>query len=684
MINFHDFNIQAVAQYFSMHTQAIGIFTYFIVFAEAMAVIGAVVPGAVIMPAIGFLIGSGIVPAGSTFAWAIAGALTGDCLSYFIGVYFQDRIHRMWPFTRWPNLLSKSEKFFRNHGGKSIFLGRFIGPTRAMIPMIVGMLKIPFYRFILVAVPSAAIWAVSYMVPGILLGALSLELPPKVATEFTLWALLALVIIWSGVWFLHHFFKRIWKFTDFLIKKMWMYGKKRRPFSSVINFLSDPKEADSHQQLTLFIFVIISLILFGITLYQIGSGEILMRLSRAIYYLVTSVRTLFFDHVFVSMTLLGELPLLVLGSGVIFLWLLWKKHHYVAWHWFGLVFLSGVVVTAMKILIHAPRPNNIIHGMYASSFPSAHVALSLAFYGFLAVIIARELKPSRRYLAYCAAGILSLLIAFSRLYLGVHWLVDVLGGLFLGMAILIVVTISYRRRHVLHFQVNKFILVVFGVFVLVWVGANISELGKQTKKYALEWPRQSIDFKQLVQNGDTAQLPWYRINRFGRPIEAFNVVYVGDLAKISQALLDKDWESWPVTLDFRQIIESFATTSIAHHLSIFPQLYNNQRMALLFVKPTSGSNIALILRLWRSEFDLNNDAAPLWIGTVEYHHTSPYHFSLRKLRSRLPFIGATDLLVKELANQFGIWKQKCSPNQQPLEMQELQWDGKRLIIKSKS
>jgi len=231
MLNFSDFNLHTITNFFIAHPNSISVFTYFIVFLEAMAVIGAVIPGAIIMPSIGFLIGSSIVPAGSTFMWAILGALTGDCISYFIGVYFQNRIHNIWPFTRWPNLLMHSEEFFSEHGGKSVFIGRFVGPVRAMIPMVAGMLKMPFVKFILVAIPSAAFWSVGYMMPGILLGALSLELPPKTATIFTLGVLLTGIVLWVIIWLAQHFFKQTCLLVDYYIKRFWKYCTKHKTLS---------------------------------------------------------------------------------------------------------------------------------------------------------------------------------------------------------------------------------------------------------------------------------------------------------------------------------------------------------------------------------------------------------------------------------------------------------------------
>jgi len=699
MLNFHDFNIQMLADFFSAHPYSAGIFTFIIVFIEAMAVIGVIVPGAITMPAIGFLIGSAIIPAGSTFLYGIAGAITGDCLSYWLGIYFQNRVHRIWPFTRWPSLLVRAEKFFHSHGGKSVFLGRFVGPTRAMIPMVAGMLKMPLSRFLFAAIPSATIWAVGYMIPGVLLGALSLELPAKVATEFTLWALLALIVLWLIIWLLNHYFRQICQMLDYYIKHCWKYCQKHSELSWFTKMLSDPKEPDNHQQLTLVVAAAFVFVLFLVILHQVLISGILVDFSRSIYYLLTSLRTEKLDHIFVVCTLLGDAPMLITASGILFLWLLWKRYWYVAAHWLGIMALSGAVIGGMKFFMYSPRPGGISFdkitslfpgdhtalvlsindflNMFTSSFPSAHVTLTLSFYGFLSVVIARELKVSKRYIAYMTSGILVGVIAFSRIYLGAHWVVDILGGILLGLLVVLIVTVSYRRRHVLHFHVYKFILVASSVFIIVWLGYSAVMFNKKVHEYTLIWPHSVVTFNQVITG--KIETPLYRLNRLGKPIEVFNVIYVGNLATISQALSKEGWEYKPEAIDLQGMIKNFSA-----NLSVFPQLYQNKKMALSLTKKTASDGTISILRLWSSNIDLKDSKLPLWIGVVEYRHTETATvFSLSKLKDKPVFNGATEFLSSYLGKGFYLWKKDYLLEQQPVEMRQLNWNGELLVIREK-
>jgi membrane protein DedA with SNARE-associated domain len=116
-----------------------GFIAYLIALSESLAIIGTVIPGSVTMTAIGALVGTGVLPAVSTIIWAIMGAFTGDFISYWVGSYYNERLRKIWPFRRYPHLLTLGEAFFKKHGGKSVVIGRFAGPVRSVVPLIAGI-----------------------------------------------------------------------------------------------------------------------------------------------------------------------------------------------------------------------------------------------------------------------------------------------------------------------------------------------------------------------------------------------------------------------------------------------------------------------------------------------------------------------------------------------------------------
>src|SRR5471032_3573867 len=109
-------------------------------FLEAIAVIGTFIPGSTAMFLAGALTGTGSLSLGWVFVWAIVGAIAGDGLSFWLGGRYKERIVQLWPFSKHPEVLEAGHRFFRKHGVKSVVLARFIGPLRAIVPVVAGML----------------------------------------------------------------------------------------------------------------------------------------------------------------------------------------------------------------------------------------------------------------------------------------------------------------------------------------------------------------------------------------------------------------------------------------------------------------------------------------------------------------------------------------------------------------
>lgn len=99
---------------------------------------------------------------------------------------------------------------------------------------------------------------------------------------------------------------------------------------------------------------------------------------------------------------------------------------------------GGVLLSLLlKQGFDRPRPDLVPHGAYVTmaSFPSGHSMLSAVTYLTLGALLAR-IHPRRRFKAFflLVAGLLTLLVGISRIYLGVHWPTDVLGGWAVGAA----------------------------------------------------------------------------------------------------------------------------------------------------------------------------------------------------------------------------------------------------------
>lgn len=139
-------------------------------FGESLAVLSFFFPGTAILLAAGALVPSGTISVFPLLAGAVLGALLGDACSYWIGRHFGSEIERIWPFRRHPELIQRGTAFFERHGGKSVFIGRFFGPVRAVVPLAAGILRLKPARFWAANLASAMIWAPALLLPGVLIG----------------------------------------------------------------------------------------------------------------------------------------------------------------------------------------------------------------------------------------------------------------------------------------------------------------------------------------------------------------------------------------------------------------------------------------------------------------------------------------------------------------------------------
>ncbi|MCA0421983.1 MAG: DedA family protein [Proteobacteria bacterium] len=135
-------------------------------FLESLAFLSLLVPATAILLAISAVIGaSGISIVPLWIAGGLGGAI-GYSLSYMLGAWYGERTFELWPFRSQPALVDRSRAFFARYGVASVFIGHFIGPIRAFIPVIAGVYGVNRLAFEAANVLAAFIWITSVLSPG--------------------------------------------------------------------------------------------------------------------------------------------------------------------------------------------------------------------------------------------------------------------------------------------------------------------------------------------------------------------------------------------------------------------------------------------------------------------------------------------------------------------------------------
>jgi undecaprenyl-diphosphatase len=149
-----------------------------------------------------------------------------------------------------------------------------------------------------------------------------------------------------------------------------------------------------------------------------------------------------------DITAFGSTTGLILVIAATLLYLLVARRPWTALFVFGATGGGALLGKLLKLAYERPRPDVVPHLVDVSdaSFPSGHTTDSAIVYLTLAALLARTAeRPAERYYIIGFGAFLTVIIGFSRMYLGVHWPTDVAAGWTIGLAWALLCSIAYRR-----------------------------------------------------------------------------------------------------------------------------------------------------------------------------------------------------------------------------------------------
>ena len=609
--------LQQLLNWISLHPIWAGIVIFLVAMGESLAVIGMLIPGAAMMIGFGTLISTGTLEFWPTCGWAVAGAIAGDGLSFLLGHHYREQLTQLWPFNKHPQSLERGIRFFQRYGGKSVVIGRFVGPTRAIIPMVAGMMGMPANRFIIANVISALAWAPLYLLPGMVLGA-SLGLASEVAVRLVILLLLLIVLIWLLIWGIKHLFLLLHPHASSWVQAAFKWSQHHPKLKHIAAALADPQHPEARGLAilaTLLIFTTaLSALIFTAALTGNGLG-----IDQALLQGIQTLRTPWADHLMTHFSRLADVSVIATLALGILIFLIWQQQWNTMGYWLAAVGFGFLASLILKYSIQLPRPDIGIGGLSPYGFPSSHTLRATVIFGFLSVVIARALTPLQRWLPYSLAALLILLVALSRLYLGVHWFSDVIASLSLGLAWVTLLGIAYHRHTavVTHWRT----LALCSIMLLALTTGLQTWISHETDVafYTPAPEKQSIQTSEWWSQGWQQQAA-FRHDIRGKHNHPLHLQYAGTLEGLKQKLIQKGWQQ-ANDLHWDDTLKLLSPSLSLQALPVLPQVHDGRHESLTMIKPTTDDR-RLVLRLWSSNTLLLPSQTTLWVGSVTLqHHT---------------------------------------------------------------
>lgn len=584
---------------------------------EAAALIGTVIPGSSIVFAAGVLVGLKALDPWLAAAAAIVGAILGDGLSYWLGHRYHDAIRRMWPLRNHPGLLDRGHAYFVANGGKSIFVGRFLGPLRAIVPVVAGMSNMPPARFYAMNVLSAFAWAAAHLLPGILFGA-SLQVAGAISSRLVTLVALIVVGLWLITYVTRHAIRLGGPFVVRLRDRIHMRASTASgPLARLVLPLLDPARPESVSLLVSATLLVGGAWLFLGVVEDVVTKDTLVQVDQAIYDWLQGVRTGWGDDVMVTVSELGSAYVMIAVVGAVALWFAVTRRWRTLGYWLSAAVFAELLVLALKYALGRARPETGYASVDPFSFPSGHAALWMVVYGFLAFLLGHRKSGWRKTAFALGAVSTALLVAFSRLYLGAHWFSDVLASMGLGVAWIALLSIAYIT-HVHERPLRAAPVLIIVLSTLTFVGGSYagSYHARDLARYAKPDMLRALSF-DAWNAGEWRRLPAARAEIGGESEEPFSVQWIARAPEITELLSRAGWQS-PSAWRSRAALLWLVPTTPIGELPVLPKLNRGRAPALTFMKPIDHAT-RVVIRLWHTADIVEAGGAPsrpLWSAMV--------------------------------------------------------------------
>ena len=391
--------------------------------AEASVFAGFFFPGEIAILLGGVLANQGRLPLWSVIVVGTLGSAIGDSIGYEVGRHYGLRLLDKVPKRLLkPEHLERTQRLLRTKGGRAVFIGRFTAALRVLVPGMAGVSRLEYRRFLFFNVTGALAWVTETALVGYIVGK-SYKAAEHRLSLISL-AFLGLILLFFGYRYARHSESfQAWMRRHF----GWAYRLDRRLI------------------VTLALAVAGGWLLAGVT-QDVTGHEGVSTADPRILHDVISHRGPVLTPLAKVVTTFGTSP--VAYTVVVIAGVLAARTRR---GWWPLVFAAVVLLSGQLVRlvlnrgVARARPPHDLWLMHAGgySFPSGHTTTAALAYLIAASLLALR-WPNFRIAGFAIAGLCALAVGLSRVYLGVHWPTDVLGGWLLAGTWLCLCALAYR------------------------------------------------------------------------------------------------------------------------------------------------------------------------------------------------------------------------------------------------
>ncbi|WP_029891706.1 VTT domain-containing protein [Polycyclovorans algicola] len=577
---------------------------------DAVFMIGVFVPAGLVLFSVGALVALDVLPLWTTIVVAAAGGVSGDSISFWVGHRFGRPLFDHPWMQRRRKIIERAQTFFDQHGGKGIFLARFLGPLRAILPTVAGASGMRWGLFLAADTVAALGWAIAFILPGVVFGA-SLGLAAEVAGRLALMLVCIALLSWGTV-----VLTRLGLLSASVYAERWAgwlldASRRYRRLGLFGAKLADPQQPETP---VLMLMAVVLGAVGGLALYLVGSPalhEYPWPTDATVFQGLRELHSAYGLSVASLFLHLGEWPVYVPVATAVLVSLVVQKKMRAAAHWVAAVGFGWALSLGMTLIPTLPAPFVYFDLPAPPGYSERDLVLAIIIYAFLPVVLTTRQPLQQRGFDYGWAGIIIVLIIAARLYVGAQWWSHALIDLGIALIWAALLGLGLRRHRPVRILRGETLLVAAITLVAATSLQWAADLQRRTEQ-ALTPPR--VTLTQWETTGYQA-FPTLRQDIAGRPRQPFNLQWSGALADIEAQLRADGW-SPPPSAASSDVLRWLSNPEDVGELPVLPQIHAGERELLRLRRPVSGDlNQQLLLRLWASGAK-RSDGQPVWIGSL--------------------------------------------------------------------